>query len=359
MDGCEYYARQSEALTRRNDDNTLNRFPAFAAALASGHIGTGHLRILTNTITTERAPIGVEQQTFLIEAAATLSVKQFAQFMNHWAALCDDAISDPNAGDEEHVTKRTLSLHEPSNGMWRLGGLLDPLSGETVRAALEAAMPKQATDDLRTVGQRRHDALIDLCNESLRNPNRPNIGGEKPNVTVHIDAATGLAHTPQRFYLSQTTRNMILCDAAVTAVWLDATPKPFDVGTLTSDIPARNRKAVIARDQGCRYPGCGRPGRWTEIHHIIYRENGGCHEPPNLVTLCRFHHRHTHKHHLILTWHTDQTTLTIAWPNGTTIHSPPIFSAIPSRTGSAPPPTRNLVPSWRGGRRARRAVHSS
>jgi HNH endonuclease len=116
---------------------------------------------------------------------------------------------------------------------------------------------------------------------------------------------------------------MLLCDATVTSVWLDATGKPFDVGTSLTEIPARNRRAVIARDGCCRYLGCGRPSRWTEIHHMVHREDLGNHDIDNLVTLCRFHHRFIHRHRLKLEWDTDGITLVIRWPNGQTIHSPP------------------------------------
>jgi 5-methylcytosine-specific restriction endonuclease McrA len=57
---------------------------------------------------------------------------------------------------------------------------------------------------------------------------------------------------------------------------------PFDVGTPESEIPTRNPRAVKARDHGCRFPGCGRSSRWTDIHHIKHREHGGTHEIENL-----------------------------------------------------------------------------
>jgi Domain of unknown function (DUF222)/HNH endonuclease len=317
------HARKSEGLTRLTHGKVLDLLPMFFSAFAVGDVGQGHLRILASAVTAERAALAVTHEQTLVESACKLSVHQFGLFMNHWAALCDDALRDPDAGDEKLLAKRTLSLHELPDGTWRLSGTLDPLSGETVRAALEAAMPKKADGDTRTVPQRRHDALADLCAESLTVSDRPVVGGERPNVTVLIDAASGLAHTPQRFYLSSFTRDMLLCDATVTSVWLDATGKPFDVGTSLTDIPARNRRAVIARDGCCRYLGCGRPSRWTEIHHMVHREDLGNHDIDNLVTLCRFHHRFIHKHRLKLEWDTDGITLVIRWPNGQTIHSPP------------------------------------
>ncbi len=321
------HARRSEGLTRRAHGKVLDQLPMFAAAFSKGAVGQGHLKVLSSAVTAERVPVAVKQEAVIVEAAVSLSVHQFSQFMNHWVALCDDSLNDPDAGDEALLVKRSLSLHELADGMWRISGVLDPLSGETVRAALEAAMPKRCEGDRRTVPQRRHDALVDVCAESLTNSDRPIVGGERPNVTVLINANSGLAYTPQRFYLSSITRDMLLCDATVTSVWLDTTGKPFDVGSPSTDIPARNRRAAIARDQCCRYLGCGRPSRWTEIHHMTHREQGGNHDVSNLVTLCRFHHRFAHKHQLTLEWDSDGVTLVIRWPNGQTIHAPPTPSA--------------------------------
>ncbi|MFA9429189.1 HNH endonuclease [Egicoccus sp. AB-alg2] len=58
----------------------------------------------------------------------------------------------------------------------------------------------------------------------------------------------------------------------------------------TTSIPARLRQAVLARDQGCRFPGCRMPAAWTDLHHVIPREHGGHTVLHNLVALCRRHH---------------------------------------------------------------------
>jgi hypothetical protein len=105
---------------------------------------------------------------------------------------------------------------------------------------------------------------------------------------------------------------------------LKANGVPFDVGTPTSEIPVRNRRAVKARDGGCRFPGCGHPSRWTDLHHLKHREDGGTHEIENLVEFCRFHHRYTHRKNLKVYWDTDSITLIVEWPNGILKHAPPI-----------------------------------
>ena len=58
----------------------------------------------------------------------------------------------------------------------------------------------------------------------------------------------------------------------------------------TPTIPAAVRAAVRARDQGCRFPGCSIPIQWTDLHHVIAREQRGPTTVDNLVALCRRHH---------------------------------------------------------------------
>ena len=58
----------------------------------------------------------------------------------------------------------------------------------------------------------------------------------------------------------------------------------------TTNIPARVRAAVQARDRGCRFPGCRLPVAFTDCHHVVPREDEGPTVVSNLVALCRRHH---------------------------------------------------------------------
>jgi len=49
---------------------------------------------------------------------------------------------------------------------------------------------------------------------------------------------------------------------------LGAASEPLDVGRATRLIPPAIRRALIARDRGCAFPGCRRPPRWCDAHHI-------------------------------------------------------------------------------------------
>jgi hypothetical protein len=63
----------------------------------------------------------------------------------------------------------------------------------------------------------------------------------------------------------------------------------------TQTVPPAVRRAVVRRDSGrCVVPGC-RHATFIDVHHIEPREDGGSHEPDNLVCLCGAHHLALHR----------------------------------------------------------------
>jgi 5-methylcytosine-specific restriction endonuclease McrA len=70
--------------------------------------------------------------------------------------------------------------------------------------------------------------------------------------------------------------------------------EPVDVGRKTAVVPPAMRRAVIVRDRHCRFPGCDRPHRWCDAHHVVHWADGGSTAVQNLVLLCRRHHRLVH-----------------------------------------------------------------
>jgi hypothetical protein len=75
-------------------------------------------------------------------------------------------------------------------------------------------------------------------------------------VVVHVAAATLDGHTDLGDGLSSETCRRLLCDAGVVPMVEDGAGKTIDVGRKTRTIPAALRRALDARDQTCRFPGC-------------------------------------------------------------------------------------------------------
>ena len=66
---------------------------------------------------------------------------------------------------------------------------------------------------------------------------------------------------------------------------------PLDVG-VSRDIPAAIRRAVILRDQHCRFPGgCDQPAAACEVHHLRHQAHGGPTSVTECALFCFYHHQ--------------------------------------------------------------------
>jgi hypothetical protein len=101
---------------------------------------------------------------------------------------------------------------------------------------------------------------------------------------------------------------------------------PLDVG-VSRDIPAAIRRAVIERDQHCRFPGgCDQPAAGCEVHHLTHKADGGKTSVQDCALFCFFHHQVViHRQGWTVVLNPDGTTT--AWNKDKTkilhSHSPP------------------------------------
>jgi hypothetical protein len=123
---------------------------------------------------------------------------------------------------------------------------------------------------------------------------------ERYQVLLHVDPATLSADVePGRSELEDGTRvsgetsRRLSCDAGLVRVEHGEDGAVLSVGRKTRTVPPAVRRALEARDRGCRFPGCGR--RFTDAHHVRHWADGGETSLQNCVLLCRFHHRLVHE----------------------------------------------------------------
>src|SRR5690606_18901899 len=76
-----------------------------------------------------------------------------------------------------------------------LRGRLDLEGGAVLATALDAMMRPPGPDDVRTAGQRRADAAVELCRQALARGEVPTVGGIRPQVGVLITPSMLLAAT--------------------------------------------------------------------------------------------------------------------------------------------------------------------
>ena len=122
-------------------------------------------------------------EVMLVNAATPLTVADTGRLLEYWKTAVDGPGTETTA--EELEDRRYLFCAKTFEGMVKLDGLLDPVTGDLVLTALGAATPPPCRDDSRTPRQRRADALADLARSFLDSGEA--VGTEKPHVLVLTD----------------------------------------------------------------------------------------------------------------------------------------------------------------------------
>jgi hypothetical protein len=183
-------------------------------------------------------------------------------------------------------------------------GRLAPEVGALLTQALTAARQHLYRDggdeDAPSMGQQQADALALLAEAALHHGVDPGVPTERYQVVVHVKAAAladpdqpGQSILEDGARVSAETSRRLACDASRVVMRHDRDGRVVEVGALTRAIPPSLRRALLHRDRGCRFPGCGL--RFVQGHHIRHWASGGPTTPSNLAMLCRRHHRAVHE----------------------------------------------------------------
>jgi HNH endonuclease/uncharacterized protein DUF222 len=105
-----------------------------------------------------------------------------------------------------------------------------------------------------------------------------------------FETRTGLATTSYGQQLSVDQALRIADQASIAWVVHNSQGGVLTYGTTQRLATRTQTLALIARDQGCAFPGCTSPPEWTERHHVTPWRQGGGTDLNNLCLLCDYHH---------------------------------------------------------------------
>ncbi|MGC4805616.1 DUF222 domain-containing protein [Micromonospora sp. DT233] len=285
--------------------------PALRAALAAGTITLEQGRVIAEAVAAIPEAAGAaapdRATRLLIESAAQFEPailrRLGARILTHVAPELAEtaeaaALAAEDARGERH---RQLTLTHLPDGRIRLTGSLDAEAGALLNAAIEPLSRPQGLDDVRSAGQRRADALADVCRLALRSDQLPEHGADTAQIVVTTDydvlrGQLGLGTLDTGLRLPPATVRRLACDAAILPAVLDGAGQVLDLGRRRRLVNGPLRRALVLRDRGCAFPGCDRPPRWCDAHHIRHWADGGRTNLDNAVLLCRHHHRQVHHH---------------------------------------------------------------
>lgn len=164
-----------------------------------------------------------------------------------------------------------------------------------------------------------------------RSGGRQDAGGSSggQDTAAGRDAVSFPVMTPDGCPLRFTTQQweLLACDPHIVELLVDAFGQPKAARELDR-FPDRNmRRALVARDGGCAYPGCDCPPSWCDAHHVVEWSDDGRTVIPNLVLLCRRHHGIVHRSGWTMTAeladgeHDRSGFFTITTPTGHRLHT--------------------------------------
>jgi Domain of unknown function (DUF222)/HNH endonuclease len=280
-------AREHVRVARR-----LPELPLTREAFACGELSYAKVRALTRVA----EPDSEEK---LLDLARAMTASQLERALG--------ALRRVTTAESRDLHERAeLTTFWDDDGSLVIHGRLAPEDGALFLRALQHArdgLMEQVLEDERGSAEPRPrptnvEALVAVADTALASEPRRSTA-DRYQVVVHVDADVleqdgkgGCALEDGPAVAPETARR-IGCDGSVVAI-SHRNGQTVRVGRKTRAIPPALRRALDARDGGCRFPGCENH-RFVDAHHIQHWARGGETTLDNLVLLCRRHHTFVHE----------------------------------------------------------------
>lgn len=267
--------------------HALKTLPAIGAAFAEGTLSYSKVRALTRV-----AHRGNEDD--LVAFAQKTTAARVEARCHELRCGTADSIEDANRA---HARRSLMIRRNAERGTMTITVELPLEQGELIDRALDQA--RDATNaeapDLADEcwAAQQADALVAMAGAYLAGSGETTGTSENYQVTVHVEQSA-LRGRGGRSSLPVEFARRLACDADLVTLIEDEQGEPLSVGRKTRTVPTAIKRALWARDRGCRFPGCRRK-RFVDAHHIRHWVNGGETSVDNLLLLCSRHHRLVHE----------------------------------------------------------------
>jgi hypothetical protein len=274
----------------------LGTLPAIDGALAEGKLSYAKVRALSRVATSDNEAKLLEMALYATGAQLERICRGFRN-----AQMADEGPT-PEA---RSVRRRLLP-----GGMVKLEVVLCPDEADLVMRAIERAREVEHSEQLDVSSETseepsessqwpsRADGVVALAESYLAGTVASSNGGERFQVTVHVDqdplSANGVlaATMEDGTSVSAEALRRVACDCGLVAV--TGAGESLNIGRRTRSIPPAIRRVLQLRDRGCAFPGCTHD-RFLHGHHVKHWLHGGETSADNLVLLCTHHHHLVHE----------------------------------------------------------------
>lgn len=221
-------------------------------------------------------------------------------------------LQDAEFANDQYL-KREVTYYYDHDGCLVMKARIPADQGELIVKALEMATDESGRqhpegtllagdteEEPDPIASRRADAFCEIAETYMNNSENSGSTADRYQVVVHVRAASAtnkLATTPELEngpHVSAETSRRIACDCSTATINEDENGEPLSIGRRSRSIPPPIRRALKARDGGCRFPGCTNH-KFVDGHHIKHWADGGETSLDNLILLCRHHHHLVHE----------------------------------------------------------------
>lgn len=290
---------------------TLGTAPVLADAVKAGQVCSEAAGLIGDVLRRRSVPGDLDQvECRLVQVA----VEQGADGVRSEISRMRDDLSQESLQERERRIRqgRFASMRQCRDGSWDLRAKLPADEGALVDSALRRSMPAPGGHDpdcprcggdpdgqpgcsKDTYGQRLADGLVGLAGHGLQceAAGAGRRRGPVTGVSVIVDEKEQQAWIGAE-QISEAMARRLACDSSLTRIVLRAGSVPVDIGRASRSWTDPQRRALEARDGGCRGPGCDRPASWCDAHHIVWWRHRGATAVDNGILLCHACHHLVH-----------------------------------------------------------------
>ena len=274
--------------------HALKTLPDVAAAFSQGTLSYSKVRAMTRVA-------GTHNEEELLSFALRTTTARLEERCRELKCGSVDSLG----GAQRAFANRSLRVsRNVERGMMTISIELPMETGELVEKALDKARDDSTPraefiDDLgparrESWSARQADAMVSMASSYLSgNAGRIRNSSDDYIVTIHVDQSA-LADGNGRSHLPIESVKRLCCDGHAVILGEDKNGEPLNIGRKTRTVPTAIKRALMARDKACAFPGCHHT-RFVDAHHIQHWSAGGETSLDNLMLLCSQHHKLVHE----------------------------------------------------------------
>ena len=289
--------------------NALPKLQKISEAFSKGELSYSKVRAMTRVA-------NEDNEDFLMMIARHGSAHHVESMVAKYRRAV--RLQDTELANKQYA-ERSAHYYFDDDGAFVMNARFPAEQGALILKALDLAIDQEdvtaeTSEPRASFSARRADAIAEMAESYLANGPASSSTADRYQVMIHVTAETDNGAETTNNYLengphvSAETSRRLACDSSISILHEDQNGQPLNIGRKSRVIPPAMRRALRARDEGCRFPGCTHK-YFIDGHHIRHWADGGETGLDNLVQLCRYHHRLVHEGGFICERHDDGQVL--------------------------------------------------